>query len=85
MPDSCCVSSPPATFFDPALTYSADALLGTDTFTGSLARDAGENAGTHAITRGTLALSSNYTLNFSGADLTINPKVAASEAAPEKD
>jgi MBG domain (YGX type)/Kelch motif len=50
---------------DPTLTYSfAPALIGTDTFTGALARDPGENVGLYNITVGTLALSSNYTLNF---------------------
>ncbi len=56
---------------DPALTYTNDPLVGSDAFTGSLARVAGENLGTYAITQGTLALSSNYDLTFVGANLTI--------------
>ncbi|NHA07849.1 T9SS type B sorting domain-containing protein [Mucilaginibacter sp. HC2] len=58
---------------DPALTYKITngALVGTDKFTGTLTRTAGENAGTYAIQQGTLALSSNYTLTYVGANLTI--------------
>jgi len=60
---------------DPALTYTlSPALVGSDTFTGALSRAAGENVGTYAINQGTLALSSNYTLNYVGANLTITPK-----------
>ena len=59
---------------DPALTYqvTSGSLVGTDAFTGSLTRDAGENAGTYAIKKGTLSLGSNYNLTFGGANLTIN-------------
>jgi gliding motility-associated-like protein len=56
---------------DPAFDYTYDALAFTDSFTGSLTRDAGEGAGDHAITQGSLALNSNYTLNYTGANLTI--------------
>ena len=58
---------------DPALTYTVTtgALVGTDKFTGALTRAAGENVGTYAIQQGTLALSSNYTLTYTGANLTI--------------
>ncbi|MFU8845123.1 MAG: MBG domain-containing protein, partial [Bacteroidales bacterium] len=38
---------------------------------GALTRVAGENVGTYAILQGTLALSANYILNFTGANLTI--------------
>lgn len=66
---------------DPALTYTitAGALVGTDDFTGSLTRDPGETIGDYAITQGTLALSSDYTLTYIGANLTI---VAANTATP---
>src|SRR5439155_17572870 len=58
---------------DPALTYqiTSGSLVGSDSFTGGLTRSAGENVGSHAITEGTLALSSNYTLTYLGANLTI--------------
>ncbi len=59
---------------DPALTYTNDPLVGDDDFTGSLTRDAGEDVGTYEITQGTLALSDNYDLTYTGADLTITPK-----------
>jgi hypothetical protein len=56
---------------DPTFTYTADALASGDSFTGSLTRDAGESVGSHAITQGSLALNSNYTLNFTGANYNI--------------
>nr|WP_294943271.1 cadherin-like beta sandwich domain-containing protein [uncultured Mucilaginibacter sp.] len=59
---------------DPALTYSADALVGGDSFTGAITRAAGETFGTYAITQGTLALNSNYTLNYTAADLSIGKR-----------
>jgi hypothetical protein len=59
---------------DPSLTYSYSSLAFSDTFTGSLTRDPGEGFGTYAITQGTLALSSNYTLSFTGNNLTISKK-----------
>src|SRR5439155_1594981 len=52
---------------DPTLAYTfAPALVGTDTFSGALARNAGPNVGFYDITQGTLALSTNYTLVFTG-------------------
>jgi len=62
---------------DPAFTYSADGLVGSDGFNGALLRDAGESVGIYAINRGTLSAGSNYTLSFTGADLTITPKALA--------
>ncbi|UYZ57901.1 MBG domain-containing protein [Hymenobacter latericus] len=58
---------------DPALTYTitAGSLVGTDAFAGALGRVAGEAAGSYAIEQRTLALSSNYTLTYTGADLAI--------------
>ncbi|MRX78696.1 T9SS type B sorting domain-containing protein, partial [Pedobacter petrophilus] len=61
---------------DPALTYTFSPALQTgDTFTGSLTRQPGENAGTYAINQGTLALNGNYTLTYNSADFTIGAKV----------
>ncbi|MBB6107617.1 gliding motility-associated C-terminal domain-containing protein [Mucilaginibacter lappiensis] len=59
---------------DPTLTYAVTtgALVGTDAFTGTLTRTPGENAGTYAILRGTLALNNNYTLTYAGANFIIN-------------
>jgi hypothetical protein len=58
---------------DPALTYKviSGSLVSNDAFTGALARNAGENVGSYAITQGTLALTSNYALTYVGANLTI--------------
>src|SRR5204862_519955 len=50
---------------------TSGSLVGSDSFTGGLTRSAGENVGSHAITEGTLALSSNDTLTYLGANLTI--------------
>ncbi len=64
---------------DPALTYTitAGALVGTDDFTGALARDPGEAVGDYVITQGTLALSGDYDLTYIGANLTItSPETA---------
>jgi hypothetical protein len=59
---------------DPELTYGfTPALIGDDTFTGVLARAAGEVVGTYAIIQGTLALSTNYVLSFTGANFEITP------------
>jgi len=61
---------------DPALTYqiTSGALAGSDSFSGTLTRDAGENIGTYFISQGTLALNSNYTLTYEGTNLTITAK-----------
>jgi hypothetical protein len=59
---------------DPSLTYSNTPLLGSDTFSGSLSRVAGENVGTYAINQGTLTAGENYSITFVGANLTINAK-----------
>lgn len=59
---------------DPALTYRIDQpLIGTDTFSGSLERTAGENVGAYPILIGTLDLSDNYIIVYIGANLTIQP------------
>ncbi len=63
---------------DPALTYqvTSGALVAGDSFSGALTRVAGESVagGPYAIQQGTLALSSNYTLTFVGANLSITPR-----------
>ncbi|MGV3762200.1 BspA family leucine-rich repeat surface protein, partial [Parapedobacter sp.] len=59
---------------DPALTYTfTPELVGDDAFTGGLDREAGEDAGTYAITQGTLSLDDNYALTFAAGILTITP------------
>src|SRR5439155_1054249 len=61
---------------DPALTYqiTSGSLVGSDSFGGALSRAAGQTVGSYAITEGTLALSSDYTLTFVGANLTITKR-----------
>ncbi len=68
---------------DPALTYSitTGALVGSDSLTGSLTRASGENAGTYAINQGTLAASSNYTVIFVSANLTVSKATLSITAA----
>ncbi|AVK05069.1 putative hemagglutination activity domain protein [Pseudomonas paraeruginosa] len=62
---------------DPTLTYQVSGLKRGDTAGavlngGSLSRVAGENVGVYGINQGGLGLvSSNYTLNYQGNDLTI--------------
>jgi len=57
---------------DPGLTYTyTPALIGSDSFSGALDRVDGESVATYAIQQGTLALSTNYTITFVGANLTI--------------
>lgn len=57
--------------------FTSGSLVGNDSLTGSLARMAGENAGSYAIQQGTLALNSNYNLNYAGANLTIGKATSA--------
>ena len=61
---------------DPALTFqvSGGTLVTGDAFVGNLARGGSENVGTHLITQGTLALSSNYTLAYVPAGLSIGAR-----------
>lgn len=59
---------------DPQLTYTVTGLPnGTTTsiFSGSLSRNPGENAGTYAITQGTLTAGAKYNITFKGSYLTI--------------
>ena len=67
---------------DPALTYqiTSSSLAFSDALTGSLTRDLGENMGVYAITQGTLALNSNYALNYVGANLTIHTRPITADA-----
>ncbi len=58
---------------DPVLTYTSTPLAGGDSFSGTLARAAGENVGIYAINQGTLTAGSNYIITFTGANLTVNP------------
>ncbi len=66
---------------DPALTYTTAGLVGSDTTSGSLTRAAGENVGTYAINRGTVAASTNYNVTYVSANLTINTAALTITAA----
>ncbi|MFI5452272.1 MBG domain-containing protein [Pedobacter sp. UC225_61] len=58
---------------DPNLTYTyTPSLIGTDVFTGSLSRIAGEVPGSYGIKQGTLALSNDYNIVYKGAGLIID-------------
>lgn len=58
---------------DPPLTYqhTSGTFVGSDGFSGNLARAAGEAVGTYAITVGSLTAGPNYQITFTGALLTI--------------
>ena len=64
---------------DPPLTWDTETqsngrgLIDGDIFSGALAREPGEKVGSYAITLNTLN-NSNYIINFTGANLTINPR-----------
>ena len=67
---------------DPALTYTAQGLVNGDELTGELNRAAGENVGSYAIEQNTLTAGNNYSITYTGANLTINAK-AITEADVE--
>ncbi len=56
---------------DPALTFVATGLVGSDTTTGSLTRVPGEGLGKYAIGLGTVTAGPNYTIVFVSNFLTI--------------
>uniref|UniRef100_UPI001CF83D1D FG-GAP-like repeat-containing protein n=1 Tax=Penaeicola halotolerans TaxID=2793196 RepID=UPI001CF83D1D len=61
---------------DPIFTYVATGFATGDDvslLSGTLARAAGEDVGTYAITQGSLAANANYSIDFTGADFTITP------------
>jgi len=69
---------------DSDMTYTfTPALQSGDAFSGTLARVSGENAGTYAITVGSLSAGPNYILSFTGADLTINKRSITVTAATD--
>ena len=60
---------------DPILTYTSKGLVGTDKISGTLTRDEGEDPGTYAIRQGSLSAGKNYSISYTGANLTIKPEV----------
>jgi len=67
---------------DPELTYSVTtgSLVPSHALSGSLNRATGEDAGTYAISQGTLA-NSNYNITYVGADLSITQRPITVSAA----
>ena len=59
---------------DPELTYTSEGLVGNDAITGELSRETGETLGTYAINQNTLTAGNNYTITYTGANLTINKR-----------
>jgi hypothetical protein len=69
---------------DPTLTYTYDPpLVNSDSFSGALTRDEGDHVGEYSITQGTLALSADYTLLYTGAKLTVTPLSITVTADPK--
>ena len=69
---------------DPTLTYTVTGSLQPgDSFTGSLARTAGENVGITAINQGTLTAGPNYTITFVPANFTIVARAITVTAATD--
>ena len=68
----------PLTYYDCGDGYW---LVNSDTFTGSLVRTGNDNVGSYDINQGSLALSSNYDLNYYGEGYYIDPKVIYIDAA----
>lgn len=70
---------------DGELTYTlSPALVGNDKMTGTLARGAGEDAGTYPINLGTLSAGDNYTLTLAeGAVYTVNKALPTFDPAPQ--
>jgi hypothetical protein len=60
---------------DPVLTHNG-VLMGTDVFSGVLARVSGESVGTYAVSQGTLNAGSNYSMAFVPGTLTISDQNA---------
>ncbi len=59
-------------------TYSHTVLVGTDTISGTLGRDAGEDVGTYAYTLGSLNAGTNYTLAMASSPATFSITPATS-------
>ena len=59
---------------EPELTYKAEGLVNNDTLSGALVCAVGEDVGTYAITQGDLTAGDNYTITYTGAELTVNKR-----------
>lgn len=56
---------------DPEFTYTVEGLVGNDSLSGALTREAGEDVGEYSINIGTLSAGANYNIDFTGAKLTV--------------
>jgi len=56
---------------EPTLTYTSDALIGGDAFSGELNRESGENVGFYEIYIGSLSAGNNYNITFHSEDFEI--------------
>ncbi len=67
------------------MTFTTSSLGSGAAVTGALARVAGENVGSHAITQGTVtdANNPNYVITFVGANLTITARPVTVTADPQ--
>jgi hypothetical protein len=72
---------------DPMLTYQVSGLENGDTaggvLSGSLTRVAGEHVGSYAISQGSLVANANYTVAFTGNNLTITVATLTVAAYPQ--
>jgi uncharacterized delta-60 repeat protein len=71
---------------DPALSYSASGFQLSDTssvLSGALSRAAGEHVAAYAISQGTLAANTDYTIAFSDNTLDITPATLTVAADPQ--
>jgi unsaturated rhamnogalacturonyl hydrolase len=70
---------------DPTLTWqlTSGSLVSGDNFAGGLTRVPGESIGAYAILQGTLTAGTNYSLTYTGANLTIGQKAIAVTADPK--
>jgi hypothetical protein len=60
---------------DPELTFSfSEALIGSDTYSGVLSRESGQNVGFYEIYQGSVMLPNNYNVTFVPADFEIITK-----------
>ncbi|HEY0899107.1 MAG TPA: MBG domain-containing protein, partial [Sphingobacteriaceae bacterium] len=64
---------------DPVFLYdiTSGSLVNGDLFSGALSRMTGEAAGSYPILQGTLSLSSNYDLTYSGANFIITDPIVS--------
>jgi hypothetical protein len=70
---------------DPVLSYGVTGTVALgDAFSGTLARDAGQDVGSYAVTQGTLSLGTNYDLTFVGNSFSVSPQAVLTVTANDK-